>query len=283
MNREHLKKKLLKIRDLATLPVVASNVIQLTQNPTVSALQVADAISQDQALTSRVLKTANSAFYGFPRKITTINQAIIILGFTNIRNIVLSTSLNSTLNSGKKDSLFDLKAFWKHSLACGITSKLLAKKEGIKNSEEAFIWGLLHDLGKIVMNTYIHEEYNQAIALALEKDMLIIDAEQELFGFTHTAVGSLIADKWNLPPALIKVIRYHHNPAKDYNSLRISSIVHLADILCRTINLGNGGDTQVPVVCQESWKMMNLNTQILKKIFFKIEDEYEKATEFLEV
>lgn len=283
MDRDVLKRKLLKIRDLATLPVVANNVIQLTQNPKVSALQVADAISQDQALTSKVLKTANSAFYGFPRKITTVNQAIIILGFTNIRNIVISASLNSTLHSDKKDALFNLKSFWKHSLACGIASKILAKRAGIKNYEEAFIWGLLHDLGKIVMNTYIHEEYNQVVAVALGKNILIADAEQQLFGFTHTAVGSLVADKWNLPPTLIKVIQYHHNPVKDYNSLRISSIVHLADIFCRAIDIGDGGDRQIPAVCEASWNLMDLNTLTLKKIFYKIEGEYEKATEFLDV
>jgi len=282
MDREVIKKKLMKIRDLATLPVVANNVIQLTQNPTISALQVADAISQDQALTSKVLKTANSAFYGFPRKITTVNQAIIILGFANIRNIVLSTSLNSTLSSKEKNPLFDLKAFWRHSLACGIASKILAKRVGIKNYEEAFIWGLLHDLGKIVMNTYIHKEYNQAVAMAVEKDILLMDAEQKLFGFTHNAVGSLIANKWNLPPTLIKVIQHHHNPVQDYNSLRVSSIVHMADILCRSINLGSGGDQQIPAVCEESWTLMNLNSKALETLFGKIENEYAKATEFLD-
>ena len=283
INHDQLRKKLLKIRDLATLPVVANNVIQLTQNPNISALQVADAISQDQALTSKVLKTANSAFYGFPRRITTVNQAIIILGFTNIRNIVLSTSISSTMDNNSKASLFDFKAFWKHSLACGIASKILAKRAGLKKSDEAFIWGLLHDLGKIIMNTYIHEEYNEVVATALKKEILLIDAERKLFGFTHTDVGSLIANKWNLPPALIKVIRFHHEPTTDYNSLRITSIVHLADLFCRTINLGNGGDSQLPPACEASWNLLSLNYDSVKQIFSQIESDYEKATEFFEM
>ncbi len=281
MDRKKLKEKLLKIGDLATLPVVAYNVMQLTQNPKASAMDVGKAISQDPALTSKVLKIANSAFYGFPRKISTINNAIVILGFSNIRNIVLSAGIIDAHKGRKSSQYFDRTDFWKHSLACGIASKIIASTVGLKNSEEAFIWGLLHDLGKIVMDTYIHEEFSQIAQHAKLKGILIVDAEQKYLGFDHTDVGSLVAKKWNMPPALIKVIRYHHNPVLDYNSLRISSIVHLADILCRTLKLGCGGDNEIPIINEISWDLMNLNKQMLEQISFKIEEDYESATAFL--
>ena len=279
--KDRLKKKLLKIGDLATLPVVAYNVMQLTQNPKASAMDVGKAISMDPALTSKVLKIANSSFYGFPQKISTVNNAIVILGFSNIRNIVLSAGIIDSFKDKKNSDIFDRTKFWKHSLACGITSKIIASTVGLKNSEEAFIWGLLHDFGKIVMDTYIHEEYREVVCNAKNKEMLIVDAEQKYLGFNHTAVGSLVAAKWNMPPALIKVIRYHHNPILDYNSLRISSIVHLADIFCRTLDLGCGGDDEMPIADDKSWNLINLDKQMIKKIFSEIEEEYENATAFL--
>jgi len=281
MDRKDLKDKLLKIGELATLPVVAYNVMQLTQNPKASAMDVGKAISQDPVLTSKVLKIANSSFYGFPRKISTINNAIVLLGFSNIRNIVLSAGIIDTYKGGKQSENFDRTEFWKHSLACGIASKIIASTVGLKNCEEAFIWGLLHDIGKIVMDTYIHEEFSQVVYHAKAKGMLIVHAEHKYLGFDHTAVGNLVANKWNMPPALLKVIKYHHDPAMDYNSLRISSIVHLADIFCRTLDIGSGGDNEIPPVNEKSWDLMNLNKQTIKGIFSEIEKEYESATAFL--
>lgn len=207
-----LENRLAKIIDLPTLSIVANNIILITQNPKSSALEVGRAISQDQALVSKILRIANSTFYGFPRKISTIPHAVVILGFANIRNLVLTASIFDTFQSKEGDGYFDREGFWKHSLACGVTSKLIAKRLGIKNLEEVFIWGLLHDLGKLILDAYFREDFTRVVFLVKEKEILIRDAEQQLLGFDHAAVGSLVANKWNLPPAVIKAIRFHHNP-----------------------------------------------------------------------
>ena len=131
------------------------------------------------------------------------------------------------------------------------------------------------------MDTYIHEEFIEVVYNAKKQGMPIINAEQEHLGFDHTEIGSLVAEKWNMPPALIKAIKYHHNPIMDYNSLRISSIVHLADIFCRTLDLGCGGDNEIPLVNEKAWEVMNMNKQVIKKIFSEVEKEYESATAFL--
>ena len=185
MAHPDLEARLSKIKDLATLPVVANNVIQITRNPKSSALEVAKAIAQDPALVTKVLKMANSALYGFPQKITTISHAIVILGFANIRNIVLTASIFDMFPAKKSGNQFDREGFWEHSLATGIAAKLLAKQAGIKNVEEAFIWGLLHDLGKLVLDTYFNAEFSEVAALVKQKDLLIRDAEQQLLGFDH--------------------------------------------------------------------------------------------------
>ncbi len=276
-----LEDRLAKIIDLPTLSVVANNIILITQNPKSSALEVGRAISQDQALVSKILRIANSTFYGFPRKISTIPHAVVILGFANIRNLVLTASIFDMFQSKGGDEYFDREGFWKHSLACGVTSKLIAKRLGIKNIEEAFIWGLLHDLGKLILDTYFREDFTRVVIMVKEKEILIRDAEQQLLGFDHAAVGSFVADKWNLPPAVIKVIRFHHNPPLANESMRMAAIVHLADILCRAIGIGNGGDSKVPSINEESWKLLSLNKRMIKNLFFEMEREIANAKTLL--
>jgi len=276
-----LENRLAKIIDLPTLSVVANNIILITQNPKSSALEVGRAISQDQALVSKILRIANSTFYGFPRKISTIPHAVVILGFANIRNLVLTASIYDMFQSKGWDGYFDREGFWKHSLACGVTSKLIAKRLGIKNLEEVFIWGLLHDLGKLILDAYFREDFTRVVFLVKEKEILIRDAEQQLLGFDHATVGSLVANKWNLPPAVIKAIRFHHNPPLANESMRIVAIVHLADILCRAIGMGNGGDSKVPSINEDSWRLLSLNKQIIKSLFLEMEQEITNAKALL--
>lgn len=281
MKQVKLEKRLPRVNDLPTLPSVATNVIQITQNPKSSALEVGRAISHDQGLATKVLRMANSAFYGFPRKITTITHAIVILGFVNIRNIVLTASIFDMFPSGRENGGFDREGFWEHSLACGVTSKLIAKRLGIKNLEEVFICGLLHDLGKLVLDAYFNEEFTRIVCLAKENEILIKDAEQQLLDLDHTTVGGFVADKWDLAPTLIKTIRFHHDPPRANESMRITAIVHLADVLCRAIGMGNGGDNKIPCVNEESWKLLNFNKQTIKHLFLEMEQEVAIANDFL--
>lgn len=281
MENNSLEKRLARVKELSTLPIVVNNVIHINQNPKSSALEMGKAISQDQALTANVLKMVNSAFYGFPRKITTITHAIVILGFVNIKNVVLTTSIFEMFTSKKKDGQFDIEGFWKHSLACGVASRAIAKRLGMGNLEEIFLLGLLHDLGKLVMHKYFSDEYSQVVSLVKEKDILIRDAEKKVMGFEHAHVGYLVGNNWNLPPALLKIIRYHHNPTRVIESKRIVAIVHVADVLCRAINLGNAGDAKIPAANKECWEFLNLDKQTVKDLFSEMEQESVKAYDLL--
>ncbi len=281
MAQVKLEDRLSKIDDLPTLSIIANNIILITQNPKSSALEVGKAISQDQALVSKILRISNSSFYGFPQKITTIAHAVVILGFANVRNLVLTASILDVLSSESDKGYFNREEFWQHNLACGVTSKLLAKKLGIQNIDEVFIWGLLHDLGKLILDAHFNKDFTDVVQLAKEKQILIKDAEQEILGMDHAAVGGIVADKWNLHPVLIKVIRSHHNPPRAKESMRLASIVHLADVLCRAINLGNGGDNKIPCINEESWKLFGLNQLTITNLFHEMEQEVETAKSFL--
>ena len=281
MENQELKNRLSSIKSLPTLPVVANNVIKLTQNPDSTAFEIAEAISQDQSLASKVLKTANSAYYGFPRKITTINYAIVVLGLNNIKNIVLSNAVMGQFPKKAQNLLFDREDFWKHSLLCGIFSKKISEHMGIKNSEEIFMCGLLHDFGKLILDTFFQEEFIQALQLAEESRLTLMEAENRIFGFNHSGVGALLLRKWSLPPSLVKSVEFHHSPEESLNAFRAASIVHVSDYLCRRIGIGNSGGTVLPLLNKKSFKLVDLTSEQIKLLSLQITKEFKTATEFL--
>lgn len=281
MENQELKNRLSSIKSLPTLPAVADNVIKLTQNPDSTAFEIAEAISQDQSLASKVLKTANSSYYGFPRKITTINYAIVVLGLNNIKNIVLSTSIMKQFSKKDENLLFNHTDFWKHSLLCGIISKKISEHMGIKNSEEMFMCGLLHDFGKLILDTYFKEEFIQALELAGKDHLSLVNAENKIFGFNHTGVGALLLRKWSLPPLLVKAVESHHSPEESQNAFRIASIVHVSDYLCRRIGIGSAGDNVLPELNKKAFKMVDLSSEQIKQMSLRITKEFKTATEFL--
>lgn len=281
MENSELKRKLSRIKNLPTLPTVVHHVLKLLQNPESTAHEIGEAISQDQALATKVLRTANSAFYGFPRKITTINYAIVVLGLNNIKNIVLSAAIIGSFSTSKNDAVFNRQSFWKHSLACGIIAKKLSIHLGMKNNEEVFMWGLLHDFGKVILDNFFHEEFVQAVELSRSRKIPLKDAEVEIFGFNHAGVGALLLKRWAMPLSLVNAVEFHHNPQEDYKAFRMASIVHSADYLCRRIGIGSGGDSMVPILDKKAWVLMGISSEQVGTMSRDVLEEFNTATEFL--
>ena len=282
MENRDLKKRLSSIRNLPTLPTVADNVIKLTQNPDSTAFDIATAISQDQALASKVLRTANSAYYGFPRKITTINYAIVVLGLNNIKNIVLSTSIMARFSKTGDNRFLDRRDFWKHSLLCGIISQKIAEHMGIKTAEELFMCGLLHDFGKLILDHFFNSDFVKALELSKKKQITLMEAENRIFGFNHSGVGALLLRKWRLPISLVTAVERHHRPDPNQNGFRTTAIVHVADYLCRRIGIGSGGDTVLPVLDKRAFKLVDLTSVQIKRMSRQITKEFYQATSFLD-
>jgi HD-like signal output (HDOD) protein len=159
-NQQAIRKTLESISTIPTLSIVLDKLARLLQNPQTSAEEIGRAITTDQALASKVLKLVNSAFYGFPGKIGTITHAVVILGFSTVKNIVLTASIFDAFSNRKNQgSEFSMEKFWTHSIGCGAASQTIAKHIGFKEKEECFIAGLIHDIGKIILCHYFHEEF----------------------------------------------------------------------------------------------------------------------------
>lgn len=278
MIQKDIKSKINHIQDLPTLPDVVLHCNQLLNDENVLVDDLAKIIEEDQSITAKILRVVNSAFYGFPRKISSISQAVIILGFNIISNIMLSVSVFSSFSESKGSDLFDLAKFWKHSIGCGSTAKFIGEELNIAHSGETFVAGLLHDLGKIILIQYFHNEFCQALEIAHNKNILIVEAEKEGLGISHSQIGRFLAEKWKLPQNLVDAITFHHDPSHSKIAPELSSIIHLSDIICRGINIGNSGDNSIPEIDHYVWDKFGLESDMIGKWLPDIKNQADLAS-----
>ncbi len=234
-----VKQKIQNILQLVPFPAVAMEVIKLVENPKTSASKLGEVISRDQALAAKVLKVANSPFYGFPKQISTINFAIVVLGFETLKEIVLSVSLASSL-ANKLGKDFEIEKFWQHSLLVGIIAKHLAKDMGYRVSGEAFTAGLLHDIGILVIAQYFRKEFQQIVQIGKRGEFSFEQIERRfLDNSTHYEIGSWLAEKWNFPDQLVEAIAFHHQPRLATKNPQLTSLVYLAEYICSKLGIEN--------------------------------------------
>ena len=207
------------------------------QNPNASASDLSKIISNDIGLTARVLKLVNSSYYGFPKQISTIQQAITILGFTTIKGIILSASIFKMF-SPKGNQPFDYKKFWKHSLLVATASRILANKINIATKDDIFAAAFLHDIGKIIFAQYDWENYSKILKYENLSEEEYLKQEERLCGLNHCEIANMVAYSWNLPEIFCDIITYHHSPMQSYKYNKESCIVYIANkiILAITSN-----------------------------------------------
>ncbi|MGA9121585.1 MAG: HDOD domain-containing protein [Bacteroidota bacterium] len=234
MSPEQIKERIQTIIQLPALPTVAMEVVEMVDNPKTSASRLGKVISTDQGLTAKVLKIANSPFYGFPRRISTIDFAIIVLGYDALKEIVISISLVSSLQK-KSDQYFDAKGFWDHSIASGVLARRLARDLDYRISGEVFVGGLLHDMGISVLHRYFKTEFKRIVDIARETDLTFLEAEESVLGVTHAEIGGWLAARWNLPDHLVEAIACHHTPGKAQKNPDLVALIHLADVFSTRI------------------------------------------------
>lgn len=214
-----IRTRLESIRNLPTIPLVVSQVLQAVDDPETSAARLANIIERDQSLTARVLRVANSPFYGFTRKISTIDLAVVVLGMNTIKEIVLSLIVQRFFSKISTE-IFDIKAFWHYSVFCGSASRLLARKLGYKLAGEAFVGGLMHDIGILIIAEYFSARFREIVEFQQENNCSLLAAEEEVLGANHCEIGAWFAEKWNLPGQLGSAIQNHH---KHYSKFTASS------------------------------------------------------------
>ncbi|MDB5989421.1 MAG: signal transduction protein [Herbaspirillum sp.] len=267
-----------KIQDLPSLPIVVLELMRNLNDDASDTNRLAAKIAQDQALSAKVLRLANSSFYGMQRKVGTIQQAITILGFTSVRALVTASAVISRYQQSK-DSPLDFPAFWRHSIGTALCAKTLAKKLSL-NQDHAFLTGLLHDIGRLVLVTYSASHYQAVIAYRTEHDCYLFEAERAVLDLDHTMVGRAIMEHWKFPPLILDAVEHHHFLAGE-NIMGLIAIVNLADCIAHGLDLSADAADLVPPLSASGWRKLNISETDLMDVFRETERQFEEACSIL--
>jgi putative nucleotidyltransferase with HDIG domain len=245
-----------RIHDLPSLPVVVVELLSSMEQDDIDVHALAGKIALDQALTAKTLRLANSSFYGMPAQVTTIHQAISVLGFHSIRTLVTACALTGSFAAGP-GAAFDYQGFWRHAIGVAACARALARPLRL-NAETAFTAGLLHDLGTLVLVTRFPAEYAQVEAYRREHDCGSSAAQQAVFGLDHAMIGSALAAYWHFPPAIQQAVAQHHqSPCAGPATPALA--VYLGNVLAHALDLSGQDDDQVPELDWPAWQRLGLD------------------------
>lgn len=272
-----------QVDDLPILPQVAGQVLRLVDDPTTEAAQLQQVIIRDQSLTTKLLRLANSAYYGAPRQIITIEEAVILLGMKSTRDLVMAASLSGPLQREVPGYLMQEGELWQHSLGCAVAARIIAARYLPRQAEQAFVAGLLHDIGKLILHYYLRESW-EAIKQLVEEGHPFMEAEMKVLGFDHAQVGGVMGEKWNLPPVLVASIAGHHNPRinNQERPAPLTAVVHLADAICLMLGLGLGIDGLAYPVDEAVLGVLGLTEQPIELLLAEVQQALETDTSLME-
>ena len=256
---------------LPTLSGVFAKINEAVMNPRSSAYEIATVISKDASLAVRLLKIANSAFYGFPSRISTIQQAVTIIGTKQLASLTYAANIIDVFRKIPAN-IVDMASFWRHSVACGIFARILAGYRNIQNTERLFVAGLLHDIGRLLLYQYASADMGCLIARARSDSDLLYKLEFEALNMDHTAMGARLVKKWKLPALLEDIVDCHHTPQKSCNGIE-TAIVHIADIMTNAIGIGSSGESLVPPLDLQTWDKLGLSEHTLSSTIQQMDEQ----------
>ena len=264
---------LIEVSDKITtsLPMAAgivSEVINTIHDSSSSARDLAEIIENDPSISAKVINVANSALYGSSTTINSVKRAIVIIGFESIKELVLNTVLLHYFFDPELRSEVDRPGLWLHSVGTAHASKLIAERANMQRPDVAYTAGLLHDIGKVLLSNFFFKRYGKIVQLAAEKNCRIILAERSVLKADHTAVGKVLCDAWALPEDITAAILSHHDPMEaTAENRKLTSIVHLGDIMCRMTDIGNPGDTAIPEISRAALGILGSTPDIIDNNF----------------
>ncbi len=268
-----------EISHIATLPEVTMKIIQLVEDPDSTANDLNKIISNDPALGARILKVVNSAFYGLPGQIGSINRAIVLLGLNAVKNIAIAASLAKLFRGGKIANNFDARELWSHAIACATGTKLLAQHAGLGLPDEAFLAGLIHNIGIMVEIQARRSKFVQVMEkLEKEPQTTLRQAEQEILGASHEQFGTALCKLWKFPQSFQYVTGFHHNPMElnDKNRM-LTGLVHVADILAAKSEIGFTRGTETTELDPALILFLNITHEHLEQVAQALPEAMEET------
>ena len=266
------------------LPEIPAAVLELNEviaNPMSSAAKIAEVVNKSPSLTTLLLKIVNSSFYGLPSKVDRVSHAVTLIGTREISGLALGISILSIFKDIPKE-VIDMYAFLKHSLACGILARVLAAHLNSPQTEQLFVSGLLHDLGRLILYVYFPQESHNIIAWSRNRSQLLYNGEKDCLGCDHAQVGSQIMKQWKLPVILENNVRYHHRPSRARQPLP-ATVVHLADAIVNSLGIGSSGEKFVPPLDYIALENIELSPSSLEMLIGQATHQFKSLETILHV
>ncbi|MEA1969402.1 MAG: HDOD domain-containing protein [Thermodesulfobacteriota bacterium] len=269
--------------ELPTLPVIVNNILSAASDESTTTKDLAKIISYDMGMTNKLLRLANSVYYGQRTKAETIKRAITIIGFDEIIGIALGMSVMSSFADKNTGLSLDMKALWIHSIGCATAAKEIATRTNSAIAKKIFIPALLHDMGKIIFSIYFKEEYKKVRESAMQNRKPLFRVEPDIFNMDHAVVAGLLLKRWRFPSAILLPCRFHHNPeACPVEYRHHALIINLADYLCHKAHIGHSGNP-VPVTVKNSHRKAGTNEAVLRLIVEKLRKKEDEIKNFFEI
>jgi HD-like signal output (HDOD) protein len=247
---------------LPEIPSIVNELNDITADPYASANDIAEIVNKSPSLTAILLKIVNSAFYSFPAKIDTVSRAVTLIGSKEITGLALGLSTMQVFKDIPED-IMDMKAFLRHSLLCGLISRIICSQKNMPQTEQMFVSGLLHDLGRLIIYKYFPDQANAILKAAFNTNQSLYSVEKDLIGCRHTEIGKLLLKKWKLSKTLESNVHYHHRPSGAADPVE-AGIVHIADVISNGLGVGSSGEKIIPNFDDEIWEDLNISPQLFK-------------------
>ena len=270
---------LASVSDIATLPEVTVKIIEIVEDPHSTARDLHQVIKMDPALSTKVLKVVNSAFYGLPGQIASVDRAIVLLGMSAVKNIAVAASIARLFKSGKMSEQFSAKDLWRHSVAVGAAARMIAKTSGQPAGlDEVFLAGLIHDIGILVERQAFGEQLSEVIARCSAGEGRFSDMETAVIGADHQAFGDALTTRWKFPRHLRATVGFHHYPEKLSAELqKLGYTIYTADVLCCQQKLGFYLTSEGMELTDELLETIGLNGEQLEEITESLRQEVDEA------
>jgi len=261
---------------LISLPEVCVRVKEMVDDPDCSAADIGKVVSKDAALTARLLRIVNSAFYQFPSKIETVSRAITIVGNRELKDLVFAATVAGIFEKVSSD-LIDIESFWRHAVYCGIVSRIIARKSRVLHSERLFVAGLMHDIGRMVIAFKLPDQCRDVLRYRKEHEVELHIAENKVLGFDHALVGAELMKTWSLPQSHQLAALHHHSPEKASEFVLEASIVYLANIITELAEVGTDDVEILRKVPEEVWRMTRVSIADIEDILVEARDQFIDA------
>jgi putative nucleotidyltransferase with HDIG domain len=232
---------------------------------------IGDTIQKDPDLTARLLRLANSPFFGFANRLSTVTEAVSLLGIQQIQDMIVASSVLEQFK-GVPDNFVNKDSFWRHSLAVGITARLLAMERRLPKPDKFFVAGLLHDVGRLVLLSQAAESAQAVFELYQREKMLLREAEKKVLGYDHQQIASELLQSWSYPPVLVQAVAFHHTPSLSGAKLE-AAVVHVADHLVNAMGIGSSGEQFVPPLDDKAWSILGLGSDVLAKMIEAVDGQ----------